>query len=113
MALVDTAIAISHLRESSDADVGVYLEAAEGRAISFLGRNVYADQPTLDAAVAAGTAGTDPMVVNAEVKVGILMILGSLWNNREAVITGASVAAITVPMGAEAFLWPHRRGLGV
>lgn len=113
MGLVDTAIAISHLRESSDADVGVYLEAAEGRAIAFLGRNVYPDQAALDSAVREGTAGVDPMVVNAEVKVAILMILGSLWNNREAVMTGPSVAAIKIPMGAEDFLWPHRRGLGV
>lgn len=113
MALVDTALAISHLRESSDADVSVYLEAAEGKAITFLGRNVYADPAALDVAVANGTAGADPMVVNAEVKVAILMILGSLWNNREAVMTGTSVAAIKIPMGAEDFLWPHRRGLGV
>jgi hypothetical protein len=113
MGLVDSALAISHLREAPDADVSVYLDAAEGKAIAFLGRNVYPDTAALDAAIAAGTAGDYPMVVNAEVKVAILMILGSLWNNREAVMTGTSAAAVKIPMGAEDFLWPHRRGLGV
>lgn len=113
MALVDTALAIRHLRESSDADVSVYLEAAEERAIAFLGRNVYPDDASLAAAVTAGTAGDAPMVVNSSVKVGILLTLGSLWANRESVIAGSTVAAVRIPLDAEAMLWPFRTGLGV
>ena len=47
------------------------------------------------------------------VKAAVLLILGHLWANREAVITGGSAAAVKVPLGAEDFLWPFRKGLGV
>lgn len=113
MSLVDTDLAIRHLREAPDVDVSVYLAAAEEKALAFLGRSVYPDQATLDAAVTEGTAGEWPMLINASVKAAVLLILGHLWANREAVITGSSAAAVKIPLGAEDFLWPFRKGLGV
>jgi len=48
-----------HLRvteSDEDADISLKLEAAEGHAIEYLNRHVYADQATLDAAKAAAPA---------------------------------------------------------
>jgi hypothetical protein len=56
MSLIDLPSAKAHLRVASDypdAQVSVYLNAAETMAAQFLNRNVYADQTALDAAVAA------------------------------------------------------------
>jgi hypothetical protein len=56
MSLIDLPTAKAHLRVASDypdAQVSVYLSAAESMAAQFLNRNIYADQTALDAAVAA------------------------------------------------------------
>ena len=56
MSLIDLSSAKAHLRVASDypdAQVEVYLGAAESMAAQFLNRNIYADQTALDAAVAA------------------------------------------------------------
>lgn len=113
MTLVTTEQAIAHVRADGDENVSLYLEAAEQKAMDFLGRKVYASLGEMEAAVLAGTAGEDPMLVNAAIKAAILLIFGHLYRNREAVITGSSAAAIKVPMSAEEFLWPHRSGLGI
>lgn len=56
MSLIDLPSAKAHLRVASDypdAQVSVYLNAAETMAAQWLNRNVYADQTALSAAVAA------------------------------------------------------------
>ena len=56
MSLIDLPSAKAHLRVASDypdAQVSVYLSAAETMAAQFLNRNIYADQGALDTAVAA------------------------------------------------------------
>lgn len=39
----------------------------------------------------------------------MLLTVGHLYTNREAVVTGAPVE---LPLGPAALLWPHRRGFG-
>lgn len=59
MPLVDLATAKRELRvthDAEDADITRKLAAAEEQALSFLGRNVYADQAALDAARTAAPA---------------------------------------------------------
>lgn len=92
---------------SDDALLTVLVEAAEGLATSFLNRMVFADQAALDAAVAAGTAGESPMVVNAQFTAAVLELVCDRYDSRS---NAPSSAAMT---RAERMLWPHRVGLGV
>lgn len=113
--LLDLAIAKLHLRvDCADDDllIALYIGAAYDQAQQYLGRNIYADQESMAAAILAGTAGdTPPMVCNDSVLAAMLLTLGHLYANREDVITGASPAAM--PMGSRALLAPYRRGMGV
>lgn len=113
MTLLTIDQAIAHLREDPGEDVSLYLSAAEQAAVDFLNRQVYSDADTMAAAVLAGTAGDDTMVVNDAIKAGILLILGHLWRNRETVVVTPSAVAVEIPMSAHNLLWPYRRGLGV
>lgn len=104
----------AHLRidGADDADdLALKTEAAEQLAAEFLNRQVFADQPALDAAVAAGTAGDAPMVVNSLVRAAILLILGHLHANREDVVVGT--IATELPQGSRSLLAPYRVGMGV
>jgi len=94
-----------------DAQLELYVGAAEQAAEDFLNRKVYPDADALAAAVLDGSAGDDPMVVNDAIRAAVLLIVGHLFNNREEVVTGT--IATKMPMGAHALLWPHRVGLGV
>lgn len=49
------------------------------------------------------------MAANAAVLSAIRLTMGHLFANREAVIAGASAAAVALPMGAEYLLSPYRR----
>lgn len=53
------------------------------------------------------------IVVTDDVLSAMLLILGHLYRNREAVVTGQGAAAVELPMGAHSLLWPYRIGLGV
>ncbi|OZI21724.1 hypothetical protein CAL18_12415 [Bordetella genomosp. 7] len=114
MALVTLEQARLHLRvdeTEEDSLIALWINAAEQSAQSFLGRNVYTDQAELDAAVNAGTAGDDPMVVNDLIRAAILLTVGHLYANREDVAAGVSFAKM--PVGAEYLLMPHRVKMGV
>ena len=50
------------------------------------------------------------IVINSDIKVGMLLLLGHLFENRATVVTGATAAEI--PVGAQHFLLPHRVGWG-
>lgn len=87
--------------------VAFYLDAAIDVAQDYLGRRVFSDQGELDAAVAAGTAGNDPMVATYAIKAAMLLICGHLFANREDVVVG--LQAYAVPMGSCDLLRPHRK----
>lgn len=93
-----------------DAQLELYVGAAEQAAEDFLNRKVYEDSNVMAAAVLDGSAGDDPMVVNDAIRAAVLLITGHLFRNREDVV-GESVTQL--PNGAHSLLWPHRRGLGV
>lgn len=113
MPIVSLDIARRYCRASPSDDVilGVLVEAAEGWASSFLNRKVFPDQPSLEAAVAAGDAGDRPLVANPPFTAAVLLIVAHLYDNRQEVVTGT--IATQVPFGAEKILWPYRVGLGV
>lgn len=110
--LVTEQEARTHLREEADYPVDlIKLRAAAEYAQQFLNRRVYPDAPAMAAAVLAGTAGDNPMVVDDLIKAAILLIFGHLNANREDAVSGAAVTEI--PMGSKSLLWPYRVGLGV
>lgn len=114
--LVPTATALRHLRVDADdtdevAQVEFYLEAAGEAACTFMNRQLFEDQTTMDAAVAAGTAGDYPIVITKAMQAAILLTLGHLYENREDSVVGAT--AVTLPNGAQALLQPHRMNMGI
>lgn len=113
MGLVDKSLAIQHVKAEvgiEDDLIQLYLDAAEQSAQDYLNRQVFADQDALNAAVIAGTAGVEPMVVDSAVKAAILLTFGHLYANREDVVIGTS--AIALPNGAQALLRPKRLNMG-
>lgn len=113
MALIDTALALQHVR-ADDVDtplVEAMLEAAIDQAEQFIQRKVYEDEATLAAAVLNGTAGDDPILINPSIKAACLLILGHLYMNREDVVVG--VTAVELPMGSRSLLMPYRVKMGV
>ncbi|MGK5049612.1 head-tail connector protein [Janthinobacterium sp. GB4P2] len=97
----------------SDEDdvVDLMLSGAEGAALAYLNRQVFADAATMAAAVVAGTAGPFPMVIEDDIKVAILKIFGDMYENREDTVLGVAVARL--PQGSRELLRPHRIGNGV
>lgn len=84
--------------------------AADEMAQAFLGRRVYATEADLLDAVQDGLAGDSPMVANRSYVQAVLLIIGHLYKNREAV---SEAELRTVPMGAYSLLWPMRVGIGI
>ncbi|MCY0385652.1 head-tail connector protein [Robbsia sp. Bb-Pol-6] len=112
--VISPEIAAAHLRaeEGDDADlVTLYVSAAVRSAADFLNREIYADTDDMAAAIVAGTAGSDPIVVNDAIRAAILLILGRLYANREDTVVGATV--FDLPTGSKQLLYPYRVGLGV
>jgi hypothetical protein len=110
MPLVPIEQVLQHLRADAGGEdelVALYLSAAEQAAADYLNRQVFDSATSLAAAVAAGTAGLDPLVVNGAVLAAILLITGHLYANREEVVVGATVAQM--PFAAQSLLRPHRR----
>lgn len=108
--LVTLQEAKAHLRvthDFDDEDITLKLRAAEEMAVQYLDRAVYPSQEAMDAAIAAATAGPDPMVCSPMVRAGILLLLGDLYANREETVTGP--IATQLPTGARACLRPLRR----
>lgn len=113
MRLVTIEQARQHCRVDSDDDqmLTLYAGAAEDAAQEFLNRRVYEDEDALAAAVLAGTAGCDPIVVNDAIRAAMLLTLGHLYANRENVVVGSAVSEMKE--GTRSLLWPYRVGLGV
>ncbi|MDR5777299.1 MULTISPECIES: head-tail connector protein [unclassified Caballeronia] len=108
--------ALAHLREDAgvaDQLIALYTRAAVQSAADFLNRQIYANADDMAAAVRAGTAGDDPIVVNDAVRAAILLILGTLYAYREDVAVGTSSSISELPLVSKQLLFPYRNGLGV
>ena len=113
MNVISTDEAMQHVRaeEGDRAHVELLLAAAEDSTAQFINRRFYGDPASLAAAVLDGTAGSDPILINPSVRAACLLILGSLYANREDVVVGVTSAAL--PMGSRSLLTPYRVGWGV
>ncbi|MBZ9943445.1 head-tail connector protein [Mesorhizobium sp. BR1-1-13] len=104
MSLVDIELAKKHLRiDFSDDDdtVTLYLSAAETIITEYLDRLVYAS----DGTAPTGDDGT-AMEITPAVTAAILLLLGDLYENREA-DTDATGDAV-LPKAVRALLAPYR-----
>lgn len=109
--IVDRSLALAHARvDADDQMVDAYLAAAIGEAENFTNRKFYATTEAMAAAVLAGTAGDDPMVVEPPIVAAVLLIFGRLYAHREDVVTGS---AIVLPRGSISLLQPYRVHMGV
>ncbi|WP_313489172.1 head-tail connector protein [Stutzerimonas nitrititolerans] len=113
MPVIDMSIAREHLRDPEDdeAYLVALLSAAEDRAAHYLNRRFFGDVHEMEAAVANGTAGDRPIIINPSITAACLLILGHLYANREDVVTGT--IATDLPMGSQALLTPYRVGWGI
>jgi len=113
MNAISTDEAMQHVRADDDdrSHVELLLAAAEDSASQFLNRRFYADEALLATAVLDGSGGADPILINPSVRAACLLILGSLYANREDVVVGVSSSEL--PMGSRALLTPYRVGWGV
>lgn len=110
MPLISDALARAHLRAPDDDDINVYVSAAEQWAQEYMDRKVFEDQTALDDAVSNDEAGDCPAVINDAIRLGMLMLLGHLYENRESVVIGAATSE--VPLSAQVLLHPYRKKLG-
>jgi len=113
MSVIDIAVAMRHCRaEEGDREhVQLLLDAAENSAMQFIQRQFYVDADAMATAVLNGSAGEEPMVIEKSIIAACLLILGSLYANREDVIVGVSATDLT--LGSRALLAPYRAQLGV
>ena len=93
----------AHTLAVSDADL---IEDSELR----LMERAYATEVYRDARIAA-QATRNGVVIDSAITAAMLLILGSLWEAREDVVIGASVAAL--PFGAYSILNQWRKGPGL
>jgi hypothetical protein len=113
MNTIPTDQAMQHLRaEDDDRElVEMLLAAAEDSAAQFINRRFYWDLDSLTAAVLNGSAGADPILITPSIRAACLLILGSLFANREDTASGAAFNEL--PMGSRSLLTPYRIGWGV
>lgn len=110
---ISTDDAMHHLRAEEDdrAYVELLLAAAEDSASQYMNRRFFADEDSLAQAVLAGEGGKDPILINPSVRAACLLILGSLYANREDVVVGTISSEL--PMGSRSLMTPYRVGWGV
>lgn len=113
MNAIPTDQAMQHVRAEDDdrEHVELLLAAAEDSAAQFMNRRFYGDAQSLAGAVLDGTAGADPVLINPSIRAACLLILGSLYANREDVVVGTISSEL--PMGSRSLLTPYRIGWGV
>ncbi|MBU9154202.1 head-tail connector protein [Burkholderia gladioli] len=108
MALVELSLALGFVRQDAGVEddvIQALLDGATQSAIDYLNRQVFDTQDALDAAVTAGTAGDNPMVVNAAIKAAILKATAELYANREDSAVGT---VSELPFNVRTLLRPHR-----
>ncbi len=109
MSLVTLATAKLHLRvdhADEDALIQLFIDAAEQSTADYLERGVYPDAATL----ADPAPDLNGIVINAAIMAAILLQIGNLYANREAVTTGGTAE---LPLGVKHLLQPYRYGMGV
>lgn len=113
MNVIPTDEVMRHLRAEEDdrADVELYLAAAEDSAAQFMNRRFFTDQTAMDAAIADGSAGDRPILINPTIRAACLLIVGNLYGNREDVVVGTISSEL--PGGSRSLLMPYRIGWGV
>jgi hypothetical protein len=113
MALVDLSLALGFLRQDAgeeDDVVQVLLDGATQSSIDYLNRRVFEDEEAMASALTAGTAGDNPMVINAAIKAAILKATGEMYANRENSALGN---VVELPFNVRTLLRPHRIVPGV
>lgn len=108
MSYVSLAEAKKHLRvdvPDDDDYIGLLIDAAEQWAVNYLQR------PLSDVLASSDHSPPDlDGALNPAVKVGVLIIVGDLYENREQIVSGVSIASNTL---WERILYPYRVKLGV
>ncbi|ABA60076.1 head-tail connector protein [Burkholderia multivorans] len=108
MALVELKLALGFVRANAGVEddvVQMLLDAATQSAVDYLNRQVFETEDAMTTAIEAGTAGQNPMVVNAAIRAAILKITAELYANREDTAFGPITE---LPLNARALLRPHR-----
>jgi len=91
----------AHLRvtdTSEDTMIGIYIEAAVEQVRNFLNVTIITGE------------GDSPAAVPYSIKAAVLLIIGGLFENRENIITGQTVADNPAVMN---LLYPHRVDIGI
>lgn len=108
MALVELKLALGFVRANAGVEddvVQLLVDGATQSAIDYLNRQVFETEEAMVSAIEAGTAGKDPMVVNAAIRAAILKITAELYANREDTAFGP---VTYLPLNARSLLRPHR-----
>lgn len=98
-------VAASEAYDAAIADAQSITDAHYQAVLTDAAEQIYCDAKATIGAIAMG------MVINDQIIGAILLIFGHLYENREDVVAGLSLAQL--PKGAEYLLWPYRVGLGV
>lgn len=104
-------LAKQHLRtdgDDEDALIEFLIGAAEEAAIKQVNRNVYETQAELDAA-----DDPDGIVITQNIRAAMLLIVGSLYANREAVVVGSGITPHELPLGVTWLLRHDRKVPGL
>lgn len=97
-----------NVSQTLDASIYMNLEDARGAFVTLKPDQVWpSSYRRPDAVSVTFVAGTEADEVPAAIKVAILMLAANWFENREAVVTGASAAPL--PMGVSALIAPYRR----
>lgn len=91
--------------DADDTLLDTYAGAAKRYVERYTDRKLYAT--TSEAGYADDP---DALLLDDDITVAMLLLIGHWYANRESVVTGTITAEL--PMAVHSFLWPHRR-LGV
>ena len=107
MSITTLAEAKLHLRvshTSEDSLIQIYLNAAEANVEDFLNRKLY------ESSIGSDLTG---QLLTAPIKAAVLLFVGHLYNNREAVTMERLNMPMELPMGVKWLLGPYRLEMGV
>lgn len=90
---------------SEDGLLQIYIEAAVSKLQTDLNRTVFASKEAFDLANPDPLVDTTDMVLTPNLKLGLLLLAGHFYANREAT---SEVALTEVPLAYEALVTPYR-----
>lgn len=94
--------------DEKDAEIQLLIDAAEAHVLNWLNRCDFSELFVSGDSPPADSPGAEQLLPN--VKIGILMYVNDLWQNREITITGTIVARNDT---ADRILHLYRKELGV